>query len=220
MSGEVRRSDHVPAFGSARRPGRCRYCSPYDAVVSGPTAFDSLLRDRIAPFFHAEGFRKQRQTFWIRGDGTWGVINFQKSAWNSADEVTFYVNVAVGSDRLMPGRAGRAGPPPEYECAIRARLGNLLPDGGPASWTLRTWADVGAVATTLEGAFADAAIPFLRGFGDDEAILDYWEGLLDGGELSTALMPLPAVVKLASTVGRADLADRAQGIIDKLSKAS
>jgi hypothetical protein len=91
-------------------------------------AFDSLLRDHLAAFFRPEGFRKQRQTFWIRGEGTWGVVNFQKSAWNTADEVTLYVNVAVGSDRLMPKRAGRTTPPPEYECSIRERLGRMLPD--------------------------------------------------------------------------------------------
>lgn len=207
--GQQRRRRRPPGFGR----------SSYDEVVSGAQrAFDSLLRDRVAPFLRADGFRKQRQTFWIRGDGTWGVVNFQKSAWNSADEVTFYVNVAIGSDRLMPGRAGRSGPPPEYECAIRTRLGNLLPEEGPPSWTLRHWADVDAVTESLESALAEAAIPYLRRFANDDAILDYWTELLDRGEPSTPLMPLPDVVNLASAIGRTELAARAQRIIDSFPK--
>src|SRR5262249_24475098 len=119
-------------------------------------ALDSLLGDRIAPFMRSRGFRKQRHTFWTRGDGTWGVINFQKSAWNTADNVTFYVNVAVASDRLMPDRGDRPGPPPEYKSAIRTRLDHLLPEGGPPSWTLTSSAEVVVVAATLEHAFAEA----------------------------------------------------------------
>jgi hypothetical protein len=135
----------------------------------------------------------------------------------SRDRVSFYVNVAVASDRLMPDRAGRTGPPPFSECSMWERLDHLVPDEFAESWTFHNWPDVDAVAIELEGALLEAAIPFLRNFANDDAILDYWTELLDRDAPTTPLMPLSAVVDLASAVGRTELASRAQRIIDDFS---
>lgn len=186
----------------------------YDSRVSAARlAFDSLLRDRMAPFLRAEGFRKQRQTFWIVGDGTFGVLNFQKSAWNTADEVTFYVNLAVGSDRLGGRRAVRRGPPSPAAYAIELRLEELLPEGTEGSWSIVNWTNVDGIASFLESTFAETAIPFLRTFRTDADILDYWAKELSR-QPSGGRVQLPKTIRLASEFGRSDLALRAQQIID------
>lgn len=58
--------------------------------------FRSLLKADVGPALRLEGFTGSGNTWRSRNnDGDWGIVNVQKSAWGSADEVSAYINLAI-----------------------------------------------------------------------------------------------------------------------------
>jgi hypothetical protein len=103
-------------------------------------AFKDLLSVHLAPALKQSGFRKKGQSFGRRGDGVWGVINFQRSQWSSRECITFTINVGVWVDAVAAfrledtDRVPRTGAPPEAYCHWRQRIGWLLPDQRDIWW--------------------------------------------------------------------------------------
>lgn len=145
-------------------------------MPSALEAFDALIRERISPLMREQGFRKQRNTFWIRGDGTWGVINFQKSQWNTRDYMRFTINVGVEADVLRVD-SRREQPPHCATCSIDERIGALL-GRGDTWWELRGPDDLVAVADEVEQALRACAIPFVKKFPEQRSLLLYWQRVL------------------------------------------
>jgi hypothetical protein len=145
-------------------------------VSNALDTFDSLIRERIAPLMREQGFRKQRNTFWIRGDGTWGVVNFQKSQWNTSDDVSFTINVGVEAD-VLRADLRREEPPHYATCSIDDRIGALL-GRGDTWWELRGPDDLGTVADEVEQALTVCAIPFVKEFPEQRSLLSYWRRVL------------------------------------------
>src|SRR4051812_20960225 len=108
--------------------------------------FDALVHARFAPFFRAHGFRKRRYVFWRPCDEVVHVVQLQKSAYNSASRVAFYVNVAVASMRLQ----SRGGTTPPQWWILEHRLETLAPSGAPHVWDIDASADLIRLADDVE----------------------------------------------------------------------
>ena len=141
--------------------------------------FGSLLRDHIAPVLRGEGLKGSGSTFRLKGDGVWGVINFQRRRrYSTADEIRFTVNVSVASERLRHMTYGwhEGAPPSEENCALRQRIGFMLPDRPPADWwwILDGTTDLDQLSADIAGYLIAAAVPFLRSFRKDQDLRDFW----------------------------------------------
>lgn len=151
--------------------------------MSPNDVFKALLSQYIAPPLKAHGFRKQGQTFGLRGDGVWGIINFQKSQWSNRDSLDFTINVAIWSDRLaaldLHGYAyAPAGIPNHVYCPWRRRIGDLMPDPYDRWWTIETplasWDPVlnPQLIQEVTAAVNEHAVPLLLRVRSDRALLE------------------------------------------------
>jgi hypothetical protein len=146
----------------------------------------------------------------MQRDGVWSVLNFQRSRQSTAEEVRFTVNVGVASERLRRStHEWREGSPPaEADCALRRRIGFLLPDRPPADywWIVDADTDLDRLSADLTGYLLGAGIPFLRTFPTDEALRDHWVAALDAGELSGP--DFMRLEQLTAQIGPAELERR------------
>lgn len=125
--------------------------------------FDGWMTGEVGPELRSRGFTKRGSTFHLRGEGAWGVINFQKSQFGSRDAVRFYVNVAVALDRLL-ARDGLdpTRKPPAYKCNWQVRIGRLSEPAGPESWDVHVNTDFAHLTRELIRAIDQDAIPFIQ----------------------------------------------------------
>ena len=64
--------------------------------VTANANYRTMLRDIIGPALRRHGFKGSAPNWVLVADnGDRAIVNVQSSAWNSADEVRFYVNLAV-----------------------------------------------------------------------------------------------------------------------------
>jgi hypothetical protein len=98
-----------------------------------------FVRTSVAPLLKAAGFKKTALTWHRRKDRAVHVINIQKSSGNSAEQMSFYVNVGVALDELCRHMdISVSEKPKEYECdalGVRHRIDRFVP-GAPPCWDI------------------------------------------------------------------------------------
>lgn len=83
--------------------------------------FKRLINEIFLLKFKPYGWKKQGSNFrYIDASGLGRVINFQKSKWNTADELEFFINYGLYMeiDNQLVNKSFK-----EYECQFRARTG-------------------------------------------------------------------------------------------------
>ena len=83
--------------------------------------FKRLINEIFLLKFKPYGWKKQGSNFrYIDASGLGRVINFQKSKWNTADELEFFINYGlyIEIDNQLVNKFFK-----EYECQFRARTG-------------------------------------------------------------------------------------------------
>ena len=83
--------------------------------------FKRLINEIFLLKFKPYGWKKQGSNFrYIDASGLGRVINFQKSKWNTADELEFFINYGlyIEIDNQLVNKSFK-----EYECQFRARTG-------------------------------------------------------------------------------------------------
>jgi hypothetical protein len=135
--------------------------------------FKELLK-ALTPLLKGYGYRRRGQNFYIRRDGNWGVINFQKSQGSTKDKVTFTVNLGIYSEVLArfyyKWREGT--PPTESACHWRERVGFLLPENQDHWWVI----DETTLLPSLAKEFGDIlplAVSEIESYITDEALRDH-----------------------------------------------
>jgi hypothetical protein len=141
---------------------------------------------QIHPKLKTVGFRKERHTFNRESEpGLIHVVNFQMGPYEPGPNYEFppykvnvygYFTVNLGVfisevyEQTMPKAMPRF--PKEYQCEIRARLGELMPEGEGGWWTLK--AETRLLASTIWEAIEEYGLPFLDRFPSRAAILSEW----------------------------------------------
>lgn len=83
--------------------------------------FNRLIYEIFMVKFKPYGWKKQGSNFrYIDECGVGRIINFQKSKWNTADDIEFYINYGlyIEVDNQLVNKTFK-----EYECQFRARTG-------------------------------------------------------------------------------------------------
>jgi uncharacterized protein (DUF4415 family) len=93
---------------------------------------EAILKNHLAPFFKAEGFRKKAATFW-RSDGDFiEIASMQRSQFNDAWQGRFCFNLGVYWNPLQKflKRTSNVVPPRYSECFFNQRLKKNIQHGG------------------------------------------------------------------------------------------
>jgi hypothetical protein len=135
-----------------------------------PSENNRRLQKAIAPVLKVRGFHKNGATWRRDGPTSIGVLNLQGSQWAPF----FYINLGVFL--LALGKNPR---PLEYECHLRTRLGDLVPDRGRLHGLLSFEAPIedDHRVADLSALIAEYAVPWLDRVSALDGALDYARGL-------------------------------------------
>lgn len=98
--------------------------------IQGKRAF---IFDKIADFLKENDFKKRGNHFFKRNGAIGCCLNIQNDKWNNREIIKFTLNIGIFTDSfwLEYENSKHTGTvpsfPKEYECAIRERIGKLLP---------------------------------------------------------------------------------------------
>jgi len=138
---------------------------------------------RVAPVMKANGFRKRRHSFNRgAGDGIVHHLSFQMGAFDPPGTVEipglrpnlygkFTVNLGVFVPAMSRMGAPRSDWINDYNCQLRKRLGELLPEQADVWWSLEH-ADAGE---DVRREVSDQALPWLDRFGSYQQIVAIFE---------------------------------------------
>ena len=150
-----------------------------------PPASDLLFRrllKELRPKLADYGFRRRSQNFVIESSQCWGVINFQKSLYSSAQEKRFTVNVAIAAKAVLRFYNEPDDKPPlHYKCHWEVRLGQLIPGRSDQWWTLSDRSSYSPIASEVENHIVELAVPMIRDHLTEEGLLELWNSKHFGG---------------------------------------
>jgi len=156
------------------------------------TSYRELLRDQVGPALRRCGFAGSSGRWTLRdpASGDLAIVQAQGSKWNSADEVTFFVNLAVVPQpwwRYTVDLYAHTGEPKEYHGAWRDRLERPGPEPvGRDEWRFTDAASAQAVGAQVADLLTTTGVPLLRRYLDRSTVLDYLRtrdtSRLSGGE--------------------------------------
>ncbi len=93
----------------------------------------TFIFDKIADFLKDDDFKRRGNHFFKRNEAIGYCVNIQNDKWNNKEIIRFTLNIGIYTDSfwLEHYDSKHAGIvpsfPKEYECAVRERIGNLLP---------------------------------------------------------------------------------------------
>ena len=126
--------------------------------------FKSLLTRLHAEVFKPLGWRKEGQNFRLfLPDGLAYIINFQRSAYNDAEVLSFYINLGVYYER-QPEITNRKFK--EYECLLRARA-----CGTVEKWNIFEGRDMEKLFRELKTLFTEEVLPRFNKFPNRETAI-------------------------------------------------
>lgn len=136
--------------------------------------FDDIIKE-IHTLLKPLGFKKKALNFYRLKEGFHQLINIQKSAYNSADEINFTMEICVGI-----AKEGDNPFPTKFELAIRERIGSIK-ENHDIWYELNGYTDIfkrkQAFEQTKKEALNDiktVALPFFDKMNDAQAIENYY----------------------------------------------
>jgi hypothetical protein len=136
--------------------------SPHDLYAD-------MMKSVFAPALRRAGLRGSSGRFALPSDLNWAQLGFQKSAYNSGDEVRFTVNLSVirrdewESQRATKPHLGKEpSPNTKYgSWASQIRIGHLTPDGDDKWWRIIRGADIDPVRDDALADLVNLGVPWL-----------------------------------------------------------
>jgi hypothetical protein len=123
----------------------------------------------------ALGFARRGPVLRIMGQGTCGVVQFQRSVTNTRDRLLFTVNVGVVcADLLDTGPAGLK-KVRVWEAHVRERIGTLLPEHFDKWWEVTAATNPDALAQGISDLIVEVAVPYIQRYLRIDAIIALWE---------------------------------------------
>ena len=162
--------------------------------MTAQDALKALIDEWVAPVLKEHGLRKSGKTFWLKGEGTWGVVNFQSSVASTRDEGRFTVHLAVALERLRESTVGwDAERPSESVCHVNERLGFLLPDLPPQDywWIIDADTDLDRLGAYFRDVTESIIVPWLKARDSEEKVRASEEEPKGAAPLDTPPSDLP-----------------------------
>jgi hypothetical protein len=127
------------------------------------------MRGAFGPALRDAGLRGSGGRFALPSDVYWAQLGFQKSAYNSGDEVRFTVNLSVirrdesASQRAAKPHLGKEPTPNNHDgsWATQVRIGTLTPEGEDKWWRIVRGSDTGPVRDDALTDLLTLGVPWL-----------------------------------------------------------
>lgn len=126
----------------------------------------TFIFDKIADFLKDDDFKKRGNHFFKRNGEIGYCVNIQNDKWNDANQIRFTLNVGIFTEAfwlecedfkntgIIPTF------PKEYECAIRKRIGNLLPVKEDKWYCITSGTDVMKLWSKIKRDLTEYILPF------------------------------------------------------------
>ena len=116
----------------------------------------------------------------------WGIINFQKSLYCSANEKKFTVNLAIAAKRILRFNDESEDKPPRYYASHwQNRIGHLIHRESDRWWTLTDEASYEEVFAEAEQLIAGKAVSLIKSHLSEADLLALWDVNVGGFEYPT-----------------------------------
>jgi len=127
----------------------------------------TFIFDKIADFLKDDDFKKRGNHF-FKSNGSIGYcLNIQNDKWNDA---MYTLNLGIYTERFWlehyDFKHSEFAPafPKEYECAVRERIGSIIPTNEDKWYNIISDTDVMKLWDDIEHDLTDYAIPFFAGY--------------------------------------------------------
>jgi hypothetical protein len=191
-------------------------------MVTLVTSYRELLRDQVGPALRRCGFAGSNGRWTLRDpvSGDLAIVQAQGSKGNTADEVMFFVNLAVVPLpwwRYTVDLYAHPGEPKEYHGVWRKRVERPGPEAvGRDEWRFTDATSAHAVGARVADLLTTTGVPLLRRYLDRSALLDHLRTRdvtrLTGGE--------PLAVVLSDAGPSAELDAVLETLLDSLTPDS
>lgn len=118
--------------------------------------------------------RKQGTLRRIVGDNA-ALINFQRSRWNTSDNVSFTLNLSIVCGALLDSGAVTIKSAKEYDGHLRLRIGYLASEGTDKWWEVSNAARADVLSTEIASLVVSVAIPYLERYVRAKDLVALWE---------------------------------------------
>ncbi len=135
--------------------------------------FDQLVKSTLWPEFKALDYKKSGNNFRYYNSEGWGrIVQFQKSQSNSAESLSFTVNIGLYLEDFEHYLSGRESGPKfqEVVCAVRKRYGKLRSSSSDSWIELTATSDVAKISQQLVDDFTQYVHPYLSSIKGREDI--------------------------------------------------
>lgn len=122
----------------------------------------------------AAGFKRKGSSFYIKRDCNVGILNVQKSRWNTKEQISFTINVGIFCNRIAQFVDGVENDHPcVWDCHLKQRIGFLMPDKKDMWWSL-TSEEAPGLREQVASLVSDIAIPYVQNHMSDDALYALW----------------------------------------------
>ena len=143
--------------------------------------FNDLLFS-ISSVLKEKGFLKQGNTFYIRGNDNFGMLNFQKSRSSSIHEILFTINIGVSLTRLRKFNKENLDKKPAIEsCHWKKRIGFLLPEKRDYWWRIDNNTSIKEMAGEIINVILNLATPEILDHLNEKRLEAEWLTGLSSG---------------------------------------
>lgn len=130
----------------------------------------TFIFDKITEFLKDDDFKKRGNHFFKRNGEIGYCMNIQNDKWNDAMHIRFTLNLGIYTERFWlehydfkhTGIAPAF--PKEYECAIRERIGSIIPTNEDKWYCITSDTDVMKLWDDIEHDLTDYVMPFFAGY--------------------------------------------------------
>lgn len=137
----------------------------------------TFVFEKITDYLKENDFKKRGNHF-FKSNGSIGYcVNIQNDKWNDANQIRFTLNVGIFTNAFwlecMDFKNTGIIPtfPKEYECAIRERIGDLLPVKEDKWYSITSSMDVTKLWCEIERDLTEYALPFFTRYNTESDVI-------------------------------------------------
>ncbi len=137
----------------------------------------TFIFGKIADSLKENEFKKRGNHFFKYNGSVGYCANIQNDKWNNAMQIRFTLNLGIYTERFWlehydfkhTGIAPAF--PKEYECAVRERIGDLLPTNEDRWYSITSDTDVMKLWDDIEHDLTDYVMPFFTGYNTESDVV-------------------------------------------------
>lgn len=137
----------------------------------------TFVFEKITDYLKENDFKKRGNHFYKSNGSIGYCVNIQNDKWNNANQIRFTLNVGIFTDAfwleckdfkntgIIPTF------PKEYECAIRERIGDLLPVKEDKWYSITSSTDVTKLWCEIERDLTEYVLPFFTRYNTESDVI-------------------------------------------------